>query len=80
MQLPGLKKESAQGDSKLMELFQLFGIKTTFTDEMAEIEISPNKPERLEYDFSNEPDIVQTLAVTCCMTQTKFHLKGLSTF
>ena len=78
LQLPGLKKESAQGDSKLMELFQLFGIKTTFTDEMAEIEISPNKPERLEYDFSNEPDIVQTLAVTCCMTQTRFHFKGLS--
>ena len=61
-----------------MDLFELFGIKTTFSDEMAEIEISPNKPERLEYDFSNEPDIVQTLAVTCCMTQTRFHFTGLS--
>jgi 3-phosphoshikimate 1-carboxyvinyltransferase len=78
LQLPGLKQESTQGDSKLIELFQHFGVTTKFIDELAEIEIKLKKSKHFEYDFSDEPDIVQTLAVTCCMTQTPFRFTGLA--
>lgn len=79
LQLKGLKKQSTQGDSKLVELFTNFGIFTTFIDEMAEIQLCGTKVDRFDYDFSNEPDVVQTFAVTCCMTQTPFYFKGLQT-
>jgi len=33
--------------------------------------------DNLNYDFTNEPDLAQTLAVTCCMLDIPFHFKGL---
>jgi len=77
LQLKGLKEHSTQGDSKIIDLFGRFGISTKFTDGIAEIEIQGHKPKRFDYDFTNEPDVAQTFAVTCCMTQTPFHFKGL---
>jgi 3-phosphoshikimate 1-carboxyvinyltransferase len=29
------------------------------------------------YDFTNEPDLAQTLAVTCCLLEIPFHFTGL---
>jgi 3-phosphoshikimate 1-carboxyvinyltransferase len=31
----------------------------------------------MNYDFTNEPDLVQTLAVTCCLLNISFHFTGL---
>ena len=36
-------------------------------------------PEYLELDLSNQPDLAQTLVVTCCMKQIKFKFTGLQT-
>jgi len=33
--------------------------------------------DNLNYDFSNEPDLAQTLAVTCCLLDIHFHFTGL---
>jgi 3-phosphoshikimate 1-carboxyvinyltransferase len=33
--------------------------------------------EELRYDFVNEPDLVQTLAVTCCIKNVSFEFSGL---
>lgn len=77
LQLKGLKEHSTQGDSKIINLFGRFGISTKFTDGMAEIQLNDTKVDHFDYDFTNEPDVAQTLAVTCCMTQTPFHFKGL---
>ena len=33
--------------------------------------------DNLIYDFSNEPDLAQTLAVTCCLLDIPFHFTGL---
>jgi len=35
--------------------------------------------ESLHYDFTNEPDLAQTLAVTCCFLNIPFHFTGLQT-
>ena len=31
----------------------------------------------INYDFTNEPDLVQTLVVTCCLLNVPFHFTGL---
>jgi len=33
--------------------------------------------DNLNYDFSNEPDLAQTLAATCCLLDIPFHFTGL---
>jgi 3-phosphoshikimate 1-carboxyvinyltransferase len=33
---------------------------------------------RIDYDFVNQPDLAQTLVVTCCALGIKFHFTGLA--
>ena len=76
--LKGLKKESYQGDSKVAELFELLGVKTEFEKDGVIISAN-NKTETtcFEYDFTNEPDLAQTLTVTCCLKDIPFTFSGL---
>ena len=76
--LKGLKKESYQGDSKVAELFEQLGVKTQFEKDGVIIS-SNNKPEtnNFVYDFTNEPDLAQTLTVTCCLKNIPFTFSGL---
>ena len=76
--LKGLKKESYQGDCKVAELFEQLGVKTEF-DKDGVIISANNKPETpcFEYDFTNEPDLAQTFAVSCCLKNIPFTFSGL---
>jgi len=76
--LKGLKKESYQGDCKVAELFEQLGVKTEF-DKDGVIISANNKPETpcFEYDFTNEPDLAQTFAVSCCLKEIPFTFSGL---
>ena len=76
--LKGLKKESYQGDCKVAELFEQLGVKTDF-DKDGVIISANNKPETpcFEYDFTNEPDLAQTFAVSCCLKNIPFTFSGL---
>lgn len=76
--LNGLSSESYQGDDKIAELFDhYFGIKTDYL--AGKIAISPTQVPDIPmvYDFVNEPDMAQTFAVCCCLTNKKFHFSGL---
>lgn len=75
--LYNLTENSYQGDSKVASLFELLGVKTTYFDEG--VLLSPNGKlvKKLEYDFSDEPDLTQTFAVNCCIKGIPFHFKGL---
>jgi 3-phosphoshikimate 1-carboxyvinyltransferase len=75
--LYNLTENSYQGDSKVASLFELLGVKTTYFDEG--VLLSPNGKliKKLEYDFSDEPDLTQTFAVSCCIKGIPFHFKGL---
>jgi 3-phosphoshikimate 1-carboxyvinyltransferase len=59
--LSGLEKNSIQGDSKVAVLFEKL----------------QTNPTILDYDFTNEPDLAQTLAVTCCLLNIPFRFTGL---
>lgn len=75
--LQGLFTNSYQGDSKVAVLFKQLGVSTRFTEDGIIITGGGKKTERFEYDFINEPDLVQTFAVTCSMLDIPFHFKGV---
>lgn len=84
--LPGLFRNSYQGDSKVAEIFDELGVKTEFIEEnssdgMSKAGIRIYKSgkvcEQFSYDFVNQPDLAQTFVVTCCMMGIPFHFIGL---
>ena len=80
--LPGLFQQSAQGDSSVQHIFSLLGVSTDFfTDKNGLIHVRLSKKEicttDLHYDFINQPDLAQTVVVTCCMLNIPFHFTGL---
>ena len=79
VKLLGLEKESLQGDSKAVELFEYFGVTTQFVSNGAVISKTQKPIDRFFYDFINEPDLVQTFAVTCCFLNVQFLFSGVQT-
>ncbi len=82
--LPNLSPYSLQGDSAVADIFELLGVNTDFLideedNSCVRLSKTDNVVKSFEYDFSNQPDLAQTLAVTCCMMDIPFHLTGLST-
>ncbi|WP_435415451.1 3-phosphoshikimate 1-carboxyvinyltransferase [Polaribacter aestuariivivens] len=80
IKLSAYKKESLQGDSCLADIYQHFGVSTTFGDNFIILkkEKVTNK-ENLEIDLRNAPDIAQTIAVTCFSEGITCNLTGLHT-
>jgi 3-phosphoshikimate 1-carboxyvinyltransferase len=77
--LLGLTKHSSQGDSVLPEIYKNFGVNSEFKD--GELILTKNADiiNYFEYNFSDCPDIAQTVAVTCLGLNINCVLKGLST-
>ncbi|QOD60365.1 3-phosphoshikimate 1-carboxyvinyltransferase [Polaribacter haliotis] len=80
IKLSAYKKESLQGDSCLAEIYQHFGVSTTFGENFINLkkEKASNK-EVLEIDLRDAPDIAQTIAVTCFSEGISCNLTGLHT-
>ena len=77
--LPGLQENSIQGDCTAKNLFEKIGVITTFEDDAAELSASPEVYSRLEADMSGTPDLVQTVAVACCLLGVPFRFTGVAT-
>ncbi len=78
--LPNLFKDSLQGDSRIREFFLPLGVHTEFTPEGVVLTKSEaGAPEVLRLDLSEQPDLAQTLVVTCSMLHQPFHFTGLQT-
>ncbi|GHT74593.1 3-phosphoshikimate 1-carboxyvinyltransferase [Bacteroidia bacterium] len=79
VELAGLQVDSPQGDANGRFLFEKLGIQTIFTDNgvLLKKDLQVIKPEFIEYDFINEPDLAQTFVVTCCLLKISFHFTGL---
>lgn len=79
IEIVGLKKESLQGDAAIVEIFSRLGVTTEFLD--GKIRITKTKkcqlPESLNYDFSDCPDVAQTLASTVAGLGIGGHFTGL---
>lgn len=77
--LKGLGENSYQGDSKVADLFEQLGVKTTYMEDGVLLSPNGELTMRMEYDFTDEPDLTQTFAVTCCLKGIPFKFSGLET-
>ena len=78
--LSAYKKESLQGDSCLVEIYQHFGVETVFTAHSIVLrKVKKSSEKTLEIDLKNAPDIAQTIAVTCFAEKIACDLTGLHT-
>ena len=72
---------SIQGDKKLVEIYQNFGVQTSFSNDIITIKKIELKDlnKSLKLDLSDTPDIAQTIAVTCFGLGLSCDLHGLHT-
>ncbi len=75
--LPGLFRKSIQGDAHVQDIFKLMGVATTFKDDRVVLHKIPSSPVPLELDLINQPDLAQTIIVTCAMQGRPFKITGL---
>lgn len=76
--IKGLKKDSLQGDAVIADIMSAsFGIKTEFLTDGIRIYKDGNICTHFEYDFSDCPDIAQTVAVVCAGLNISANLTGL---
>lgn len=81
--LPGLGDNSRQGDSIARYIASLLGVKTTFSAVGGQTAVTLTRHTshlpRLDYDFTNSPDLAQTFVVACAARGIPFHFTGLAT-
>lgn len=77
IQISGLFRKSLQGDSVLPEIYQKLGVTSTFQNENLIVKQTGNIVTHFEYDFSDCPDLAQTVAVTCAGLGVPATLHGL---
>ena len=72
--------DSLQGDSKLVDIYKMFGIETIFEDD--QIILKKNKislPKNIHFDLRDNPDLAQTIIITCLGLGVNCTLEGLHT-
>ena len=76
IELLGLKPKSLQGDSAIVAIMRSMGVVSTFTDRGVTLTKGPVEP-TLAWDFTDCPDLAQTVAVCAAMTGTVLTLTGI---
>lgn len=76
IQLNGLKQNSLQGDSKIVEIMEQLGVKSEFNDTGVKLTKIPRKG-NFSYDFTSCPDLVQTVAVVCALEGVEATFTGI---
>lgn len=79
LKLIGLKKNGLQGDAIVSDLFTLFGVKTEFTDNGVRLTKLQKKIYDFVFNFSDCPDLAQTMAVVVAALKIPAILTGLQT-
>ena len=81
--LPWLFRKSLQGDASVQHFFEPLGVKTVFDVEHGEVILTKTPQSQSEtylpltLDLSGQPDLAQTLVVTCAMLRRPFRFTGL---
>ena len=85
VRLPGLMDGSRQGDSAIRYIFSMLSVKTEFAEKT---QLRPNIVTlsahhrglpRFDFDFTNQPDLAQTVVVTTALLGIPFRFTGLQT-
>lgn len=82
IRLGGLFEKSWQGDCSLTEIYKAFGVITTFDSFTGSIILTKSAQAAIsffEYDFIQNPDLVQPIAVTCAGLGISAIFTGLQT-
>jgi 3-phosphoshikimate 1-carboxyvinyltransferase len=77
IELTGLFKNSLQGDAAGSELFARLGVGTTYTNSGVILGQNGNSCKKFIYDFTDQPDLVQTFVVVCALLDVPFRFSGL---
>jgi 3-phosphoshikimate 1-carboxyvinyltransferase len=77
--LPGLRRDSLQGDQAIADMMTHFGVATTFLPEGIHLQQQPivRAAEPLALDFTACPDLAQTIAVVAAALAIPVALTGL---
>ncbi len=75
--LQGLKEDSLQGDQRIAEWFESLGVHSSYESTGVRLTKIPVSTSRFEADLTDQPDLAQTLVVTCAVKGIPFRLSGL---
>jgi len=79
IKLENLFENSLQADSVLPSIYKELGVETTFQNNKVILRKTEVKSKEVKYDFTNCPDIAQTVAITCLGHKIKADFSGLKT-
>ena len=79
IKLENLFENSLQADSVLPNIYKELGVETTFLNNKVILRKTALKAKEVKYDFTNCPDIAQTIAITCLGHKIKADFSGLRT-
>ncbi len=71
--------KSLQGDSKVADIYKSFGVKTTYKDDLVILKKVESNTDKFSFDLTSNPDLAQTICVTCLGLGIKCNLNGLHT-
>ncbi|MDR0982845.1 MAG: 3-phosphoshikimate 1-carboxyvinyltransferase [Culturomica sp.] len=77
--ISGLLLNSIQGDAMQVQLWEKLGVSSKSTDAGVVLFKNNSQTKKLEYNFIQMPDLVQTFAVACCLKGIIFSFSGVST-
>ena len=73
-------KESIQGDSKLVEIYKKLGVETVFKENKIHLKKKKIKlPDKISINLKDNPDLAQTIVITCLGLGVDCNLTGLHT-
>ena len=76
LKLLGLRQKSLQGDIAIVSIMNQLGVMSTFEDDGVILQKIPHQQE-FEFDFSDCPDLAQTVAVVCGIKGIHCKMTGL---
>lgn len=77
--IPGLAFDSLQGDSALAAIFEKLGVRTNYEENGVNLLKTKPATEFFEFDFTLNPDLVQTLVPSCVLQNIPFRFTGTQT-
>ena len=78
VELPGLQRESVQGDARVADFYAALGVDTEFAADGVRLRhTGQTTTAPLLLDLTDQPDLAQTLVVTCALSQRPFRFTGL---
>ena len=78
IRLPGLQRESLQGDRAVRDIFTKIGLTVNQGEQSIELKREKGFVDSLEWDFVDTPDLVPTVAVTCAALGIGAKLTGVA--